>query len=164
MKQFLLYNLNLMDQRFDCERKWGVVFDAQGFGWSNIDFDFLHLLIKNFRHYMPWAVKYIIVYEIPWFLESIWKGVQVFIPEDGKRTLRVYNRKTISEQIALENIPKILGGLSDEEVVKVPQGCKPAEIVGQIELGLSKEDVIKIKKHFDKLIGADEKMKDLAIA
>lgn len=150
-----------MDQRYDRERSWGVVFDGQGFSWSNIDFDFLHLLIKNFRQYMPWAVKYIIVYEIPWYLESIWKGVQVFIPEDGKRILRVYNKKTITEQIPLENMPRILGGLSDEEVGKIPPGCRPAEIVGKVELGLEKEDVIKIKKHLEKIMGSDERVREL---
>lgn len=161
IRQFLLYNMDLMDQRFSSERCWGLVFDAQGFGWSNIDFDFLHLIIKVFRHYMPWTVKYIIVYEIPWVLESVWRGVQHFIPEDGKRILRVYNKKTITEVIEPENLPALLGGLNKEEYIRIPEGCKPADEVGKIELGLSSEDVNKIRKHLEKIISGDKEIRRL---
>uniref|UniRef100_T1JSN6 CRAL-TRIO domain-containing protein n=2 Tax=Tetranychus urticae TaxID=32264 RepID=T1JSN6_TETUR len=158
LRQFLIFFMDQMDQRFSRERSWGLVFDAQGFGWHNIDFDFLHLIIKILKYYMPWSVKYVIIYEIPWFLESIWKGVQHFIPEDGKRLIRVYNKKTIGETIDPMNMPQVIGGLSKENHIFIPEGVEPATVIGKIELGLNDEEVNRIKKHLAKL---DKEMGEL---
>lgn len=150
--------MDKMDQRFSRERSWGLVFDAQGFGWNNIDFDFLNLIIKILKYYMPWSVKYVVIYEIPWFLESIWKAAQHFIPEDGKRLIRVYNKKTIGETINPINMPKVIGGLSPDNHIIIPEGVEPATVIGKIELGLNDEDVYRIKKHLAKL---DKEMGEL---
>lgn len=153
IRQFLLYNMDLIDQRMAEERSWGMVFDGQGFTWQNIDFDFLHLIIKTLRNYMPWSVKYIIIYEIPRLLESVWRGVQKFIPEDGKKLVKVRNKQTISEFIEPSNIPKVIGGGSNEDFIKIPQGCKTCK-----EIGYVGNDMERIEKQFEKMIIADRNL------
>jgi len=102
---------------------------------------------------MPWSVKYIIVYEIPRLLESVWKGVQRFIPEDGKKLVKVRNKQTISEFIDPSNIPIAIGGVSTENFVKIPQGCKTCK-----EIGYVGDDMAKIEKQFEKMIIADRNL------
>lgn len=145
--------MDLIDRKQSRERSWGLVFDAQGFGWSNIDIDFLLLIIKVLRLYMPWSVKYIIVYEIPRLMESIWKGIQPLIPEDGKKFVKVCNRKSICDFIDPENMPAVVGGLCKEQFVQIPDGCKSAQ-----DAGYEGDDLVKVQKQFQRIMLSDKKL------
>lgn len=102
---------------------------------------------------MPCSVKYIIVYEIPRLLESIWRGIQPLIPEDGRKLVKVCNRKTICDIIDPENMPAVIGGLSKDDFIQIPENCKPAK-----EVGFVGDDAVKVQKQFEKIMLSDQKL------
>lgn len=150
IKQFVVYNMDLLDSQARKERGWAVVFDTQGAGVAQIDFDMLVFLFKTVKQYYPWGMKYVCVYELPWILHGAWKITQRLLPQDATRLFRFCNRKNITDLIDSHNLPDFMGGQCEKDYRLVPQGCRPAEQVAADEMGLTSEQVKSVKKHFDK--------------
>lgn len=150
IKQFVVYNMDRLDSSARKERGWAVVFDTQGAGVSQIDFDMLVFLFKTVKQYYPWGMRYVCVYELPWILTGAWKITQRLLPQDATRLFRFCNRHNISELIDPQNLPDFMGGQCDKDYRLVPEGCRPAEQVAADEMGLTAEQVKSVKKHFEK--------------
>lgn len=50
--------------------KCTIFFDMEGTGLSNMDLDFIKMIIETFKMYYPNALNYIIVYEMAWVLNG----------------------------------------------------------------------------------------------
>ncbi|RWS05941.1 Motile sperm domain-containing protein 2-like protein [Dinothrombium tinctorium] len=152
VKKFLVFNMEIMDTKLYKERSWGVVFDASGSSLSNVDFDLLLYLIKAVKYYYPWCLRYIIVYELPWFLEPAWKVAMLMVPEEGRRLFLLRNKNNITEVIKRENLPDFMGGSCARNYREVPEGARSAEEVAAIEMGLNQEEVEKIRSHYKEFL------------
>lgn len=90
------------------------------------------------------------MYELPWLLHSAWKITQNILPQDATRLFKFYDRNSIKELIDESDLPDFMDGTCTDDYRAVPDGCLSAEEIGQRELGLSADDVAKVKKHFEK--------------
>ncbi|RWS22579.1 Motile sperm domain-containing protein 2-like protein [Leptotrombidium deliense] len=156
VKKFLIYNMEILDRKIEKERGWGIVFDAQGSSVSNIDFNLLIFLIKTVKNYYTWALKYILVYELPWYLSGAWKLALALVPEEARNLFRLCYKNDIKDVINAENLPDFMGGTCKRNYREIPEGAKPAEEIGKLELGLTSDEVHKIKIHFEKYLCEEE--------
>lgn len=150
IKQFVVYNMDRLDSTARKERGWAVVFDTQGAGVAQIDFDMLVFLFKTVKQYYPWGMKYVCIYELPWILHGAWKITQRLLPQDATRLFKFCNKGNIEELIDPQNLPDFMGGECAEDYRSVPAGCRPAEEVASEEMGLTADQVKSVKKHFEK--------------
>jgi hypothetical protein len=159
IKQFVVFNMNQLDYEAKRERGWAVVFDTQGAGLAQVDFDMLIFLFKTVKQYYPWGMKYVCIYELPWILHGGWKITQKLLPQDATRLFKFFNRNNITELIDPENLPDFMGGSCEQDYCQVPEGCRPAEEVGEEEMGLTIDQVASVKKHFEKHFAEARKRK-----
>lgn len=152
IKQFIIYNMDKLDSMSMRERSWAVVFDTRGAGLSQIDFDMLIFLFRTIKQYYPWGMKYVCVYELPWLLQGGWKLTLKVLPEDATRLFRFCNKSNITELIAPENLPDFMGGSGAKDYREIPEGCRPSEEIGALEMGLTPDEVKTVKKHFEKFL------------
>ena len=150
IQRFVVYNMNKLDELGGRERSWAVLFDTRGAGIAQVDFDMLIFLVKTVKQYYPWGLKYVAIYELPWLLQGAWKITQNVLPEDATRLFKFYDRNSIKELIDVKDLPDFMDGECTDDYRAVPDGCQPAEVIGQKELGLSSQDVKKVIKHFEK--------------
>ena len=150
IKQFLVYNMYKLDVLGCRERSWAVVFDTRNAGWAQVDFDMLIFLFKTVKQHFPWGLKYVAIYELPWILQGGWKITQRLLPQDATRLFKFVSKDTITELIAPEHLPDFMDGTCEKDYREVPEGCEVAEIIAAKEMGLTPEEVAKVKKHFEK--------------
>ena len=149
IKQFVVFNMDRLDSTARKERGWAVVFDTQGAGVAQIDFEMLVFLFKTVKQYYPWGMKYVCIYELPWILQGAWKITQRLLPHDATRLFMYHNKNTISDLIERNSLPDFMGGDCKLDYRKVPEGCRSAEEVAAEEMGLSADEVKSVKKHFE---------------
>lgn len=159
IQQFIIYNINCLDFASKKERGWAVIFDTQGAGVAQIDFDMLIFLVRTVRQYYPWGMKYVCVYELPWILQGGWKITYKLLPQDATRLFRFYNQNNITELIDPENLPDFMGGTCVKDYCEVPEGARCAEEVAAEEYGMTPDEVASVKKHFEKHFAEIEKRK-----
>lgn len=148
IKQFVIYNMDRLDSCARKERGWAVVFDTQGAGVAQIDFDMLVFLFRTVKQYYPWGMKYVCVYELPLLLRGAWKITQRLLPQDATRLFRFHNRQSICQLIDPQHLPDFMGGTCAKDYREVPVGCRSAEQVAADEMGLTADQVNAVKRHF----------------
>src|SRR5687768_6971778 len=99
---------------------------------------------------MSRGLKYVAIYELPWLLQGAWKITQNLLPQDATRLFKFYNRDSIKQLIHPSDLPDFMDGTCGDDYRRVPDGCLGAETIGERELGLSAEQVQKVKQHFEK--------------
>jgi hypothetical protein len=154
IKQFVVYNMDKLDSSAGKERGWAVVFDTQGAGVAQIDFDMLLFLFRTVKQYYPWGMKYVCIYELPWILHGAWKITQRLLPQDAVQLFRFCNKNNITDLIDPENLPDFMGGECTKDYRAAPAGCRSAEEVASDEMGLTADQVKSVKKHFEKHFAA----------
>lgn len=83
------------------------------------------------------------------------------LPQDATKLFKFYNRDTIKELIDESNLPDFMDGTCTDDYRTVPAGCKTAEELGESELGLTADQVGKVKKHFAKYLTSDENRNEI---
>ena len=164
IKQFVVYHMDQLDNQAKKERGWAVVFDTQGAGVAQVDFDMLIFLFKTIKQYYPWGMKYVCIYELPWILYGGWKITQGLLPQDATRLFKFFNQNNINELIDPEELPDFMGGSCPRDYCSVPEGCRPAEEVGHEEMGLTADQVASVKKHFEKHFKEVEKRRQVTLS
>ena len=125
-----------------------IVFDCQDAGIGNADMDMLWFLISSMNKYYPKGLSYILVYELPWILNAVWKIARSWIPEEQRKLIKFANKEEIFDFIDKENLPDFLGGICPIDYRISPKGCPSAEDIAK-EKGLSEKEIEKIRKTFE---------------
>ncbi|XP_023302799.2 motile sperm domain-containing protein 2-like [Lucilia cuprina] len=101
--------------------KCTIFFDMEGTGLSNMDLDFIKMIIETFKMYYPNALNYIIVYEMAWVLNAAFKIVKALLPEKAVEILKVIKKKDINQYIDKDNCLTCWGGNDDYQFTFVPE-------------------------------------------
>ncbi|TMW52556.1 hypothetical protein DOY81_002381 [Sarcophaga bullata] len=101
--------------------KCTIFFDMEGTGLSNMDLDFIKMIIETFKMYYPNALNYIIVYEMAWVLNASFKIVKAFLPEKAVEILKVIKKKDINQYIDKDNCLVSWGGNDNYQFSFVPE-------------------------------------------
>ncbi|XP_054157655.1 motile sperm domain-containing protein 2-like [Oppia nitens] len=147
LKQFVIYTMNKVDVEVN-GNGMAIVFDCKDAGVSNVDMDMLWFLISSMNKYYPKGLSYILVYELPWILNAVWKIAKSWIPEEQRKLIKFANKDDIENYVDKQNLPDFLGGVCDREYRVVPKGCPTAEEVAK-NRGLTDKEIEKIRKIFE---------------
>ncbi|XP_077516224.1 motile sperm domain-containing protein 2-like [Amblyomma americanum] len=98
----LLYELNHVRLSF--------VLDLGESGYGNMDMELIGFLISLFKEYYPWALGFIMVYDMPWLFNTAWKVIKSWLPAEGLDRIKFVDRNTITNYISPENLPEYMGG------------------------------------------------------
>lgn len=150
LKQYIIYTLNKVDVEVD-GRGMAIVFDCQEAGIGNVDMDMLWFLISSMNKYYPKGLTYILVFELPWILNAVWKIAKGWIPEEQRKLIKFANKKEVFDFIDKENLPDFMGGICQKDYRIAPKGCPTAEEVAK-ERGFSDKVMEKIRETYEPLL------------
>lgn len=129
-----------------------MVFDCTGAGLANVDFDFARYMLDHFQQYYPsGSLKHLVAHEMPWILSTACKLLMSWMPADLRALIKFTTKETITELIAVDNLPYCLGGRSKRNYLQVPEGCRSA-VVHYRELGLSEKEIRAIEKKYKPMV------------
>ncbi|XP_046911517.2 motile sperm domain-containing protein 2-like [Dermatophagoides farinae] len=107
LKKFFIYQVEQIDR--DCDGK-GVtlVIDCSNIGVSNVDMDMLKFIVTSFSKYYPKLFDAIIIHQLPFLLQYIFKLIQTWLPEDDRKFFHMTNKKTLTDFIDQSQLPSFL--------------------------------------------------------
>ena len=106
------YFLERVD-REDSDGMVTIVFDCDGCGLINMDIDFVRYMIDVFKYYYPFVLNYILVMDMPWVLNAIWKIIKAWLPAVAVKKIKFVNKNTIDEFIPYDKKFVHWGGEDD---------------------------------------------------
>ncbi|KAH6938172.1 hypothetical protein HPB50_007344 [Hyalomma asiaticum] len=98
-----------------------VVFDCTDAGVSNVDMELVKFVVTVFKELYPWALGYIIVHNMPWILNAVWKIVKAMLPSEGVQRVIFSSKDSLLQYIDRRNLPKYMGG-EDNYVYQYQKG------------------------------------------
>ncbi|OTF76811.1 major sperm protein-like protein [Euroglyphus maynei] len=107
LKKFFIYQIEQIDR--NCDGK-GVtlVIDCSNIGIPNVDMDMLKFIVTSFSRYYPKLFDAIIIHQLPFLLQYIFKLVQTWLPEDDRKFFHMTNKKTLTDYIDKNQLPSFL--------------------------------------------------------
>ncbi|KAF7494180.1 Motile sperm domain-containing protein 2 [Sarcoptes scabiei] len=114
LKKFFLYQIEQIDQDAD-GKGVTLVIDCNKIGLNNLDLDLLKFIVTTFSKYYPKLFDAIIIHQLPFFLQYVFKLVQQWLPEDDRKFFHMTNEKTIWNHLVPERIPNFFRSLTKEK-------------------------------------------------
>lgn len=108
-RRFLVFWVEKLLYEFNHVRL-SFVLDLGESGYGNMDMELIGFLISLFKEYYPWALGFIMVYDMPWLFNTAWKVIKSWLPAEGVDRIKFVDRNTITEHISPENLPEYMGG------------------------------------------------------
>lgn len=155
VKKFLMHIVNKVDLEVDGNGTV-IVFDCSGAGYSNMDLDFLTFLISAGNSYFPVGLKYILVYELSWFLNAFRRIAMSLIPQSFLPLIKFANKNDITDYIPIDNLPDYMGGKCKRNYRFIPKGCTNVTKLA-IDNGYTDEDIERILPLFEPLLEEADK-------
>ncbi|XP_078683166.1 motile sperm domain-containing protein 2-like isoform X2 [Branchiostoma floridae x Branchiostoma belcheri] len=108
--RFLVFWLERLSTR-NPGKQMTILFDMIESGLGNMDMDFIRFLINCFKNYFPNKLAYLLVYEMPWILNTAWKIIKTWLPPDSVKKIKFVNRNEIQQYIAPDQLATRMGGM-----------------------------------------------------
>jgi len=90
--------------------KINLVFDLSGFGFPNMDYNLVTLLLKIFTEYYPETLGIALVVNSPWIFPTIWNVVKNWMDPNTSATTKFIQKDQIFDYIDQDQLPEDLGG------------------------------------------------------
>ena len=94
MKKMLIYILERLEKEED-GKKITIIFDSEGAGISNFDLEQVKFLIHVLISYYPNFVEKILVFEMPWILNTAWKIIKSILPPPAVARIKFVTKNNI---------------------------------------------------------------------
>lgn len=108
-RRYLVFWVEKLLYEMECVRL-SFVLDLAESGYGNMDMELIGFLISLFKEYYPWALGFIMVYDMPWLFNTAWKVVKSWLPAEGIDRIKFVDRNTITNYVSPENLPDYMGG------------------------------------------------------
>ena len=142
MKQYFAYIMDRVDNQVRKPRGWSLVFDCEGAGIENANFEMLFFAMEIIGKYFPMQPSYVIAYGIPWMLKPFIKMGLAMIPEEAMKLLKfVDSREDLMDIIPQEHLPDFLGGTGKQDYRSIPSNAQSCIEVGKRLFKLSEGEV-----------------------
>ena len=79
MKKMLIYILEKLDSE-EGGKRITIIFDSEAAGLGNFDLELVKFLIHVLINFYPNFVNKILVFEMPWILNTAWKMIKSLLP------------------------------------------------------------------------------------
>jgi hypothetical protein len=109
IKKILIYWLDRIE-REENGKKITMLFDMEGCGLSNMDMELIKYLINLFKHYYPYFLNYIIVYQMPWVLNAAFKVVKSLLPARAVECMKFVDKNTLKTVVTPDQALSCWGG------------------------------------------------------
>lgn len=134
LKRFFIYWLERLEREEKGE--WiTVFFDMCDTGMKNMDMEFIQYMINLFQNYYPWILNYIIVFEMPWLLNAMWKIIKSWLPPKSVQKIKFVDRKSISEFVTSDQCLTTWGGTDAYEYSFEPEMMSSSPSSGTVPNG-----------------------------
>jgi len=110
-KQIFVYLLERIER--ETGGKVTIVFDCQGAGVRNVEIEAIQFIMQVLIHGYPNLVRRIIVLEMPWVMNTVWRLVKSLLPGPAQDMIKFCSKANISEYIEPIGLPQELGGEDD---------------------------------------------------
>ena len=101
MKKMLIYILERLDKE-ETGKRITIIFDSESAGLSNFDLEQVKFLIHVLISYYPNFVEKILVFEMPWILNTAWKVIKSLLPPPAVARIKFVNKTSIKVPLYFE--------------------------------------------------------------
>jgi len=153
IKKYIAYLIDQENQRFERNETNGIciVFDCNGAGIMNVDIDLLQFIVTTLRDHYPYVLKSVVVNELPWILNYVFKLVMSWLPKEQQELLHLVSFKDLNQYIAADQLPDFMKGTNTAPYKECPKTAPSAEEVAQ-KLNIKKKDLEKLQNHLEPYI------------
>uniref|UniRef100_A0A1B0D6P0 Uncharacterized protein n=1 Tax=Phlebotomus papatasi TaxID=29031 RepID=A0A1B0D6P0_PHLPP len=110
VKRLLVYWVERVMYREEDLDQISVFFDLKDSGLSNMDMEYTRYIINLFKFYYPNSLNFIIIFEMPWILNTTFKIIKTLLPAKAVARMKFVNSKTLNEFVDESNMLTIWGG------------------------------------------------------
>lgn len=107
VKKYLAFLLDRVDRETKGDG-WALCFDCTDAGISNVDMELLKFVVQALTNYFVENCRYVLIYEMPWILSSIWKIVKSWLPQEQRDAVKFCNKKELSNFIENSQVPDFM--------------------------------------------------------
>lgn len=150
LKKYIVFLIEKENTRFEKNENNGIciVFDCNGAGITNVDLDLLSFIVSTLRDYYPMLLKSVVVNELPWILQYLFKLVQSWLPKEQQQVLHLVSQKDLNQYIASDQLPDFMNGTNDAPYRLCPKTAPAAEELAH-KLGIRKKELEKLLNHLE---------------
>jgi len=155
MKQFFAYTMDKVDNQVRKPRGWSLVFDCQGAGIENANFEFLFLAMSIIGQHFPMQPSYVLAYGIPWIMKGFVKMGLGMVPDEAMNLLRfVDSKEELFDIIPSDHVPDFMGGTAQQDYQCVPSGAQSCVEVGKRLFNLEEGEVKRLMEPLQYLLNS----------
>lgn len=107
VKKYMAFLLDRVDRETRGDG-WALCFDCVDAGISNVDMDLLKFVVQALTIYFVENCRYVLIYEMPWILSSIWKIVKSWLPAEQRDAVKFASKKELSSFIEEAELPDFM--------------------------------------------------------
>ncbi|XP_053210724.1 motile sperm domain-containing protein 2-like [Panonychus citri] len=126
LRQYVIHLLDKMDS-FTNGNGIGMIFDLTGASTSSIDWTFLKYFTDTGTNYFPYSIKYVLIYNLPWYLNAIQKVALSLVPKENMGIIKFGKGPQIFDYVDENNLPDFLGGSCTRDYRYSPKGAPKLE-------------------------------------
>lgn len=111
-------------ERLERQNKGDMItlfFDMSDTGLSNMDMDYTKYLISLFKMYYPFFLNYILIFEMPWILNTAFKIIKSWLPEKAVKKINFVNKSNLKNFVEPKYSLSCWGGQDSYEFSFVPE-------------------------------------------
>ncbi|XP_054166034.1 motile sperm domain-containing protein 2-like [Oppia nitens] len=143
MKKFFIYQIEKIDF-FNDGKGVTLILDCTAIGIGNLDLDLLQFIVTSFSSYYPKLFDAILIHELPYLLQYVFKLVQSWLPEDDQKFFHLTQKKNLNNFVSDQQLPDFMNGTNPDSYTIVPQNVvKAMDLV--LRIGLKTKDAQKLK-------------------
>ncbi|XP_022110139.1 motile sperm domain-containing protein 2-like isoform X2 [Acanthaster planci] len=109
VKQYIAFWLNKMESEAMGEDVV-ILMDMTNAGMANMDMDVVKFMITCFELYFPALVGIMLVYDMHWVLNAIWKVIEKLLSQESREHIKFVRGPAIHDFITPEQLPLYMGG------------------------------------------------------
>lgn len=94
-------------------KKVTLIFNMSQCGLSNMDMEFVKVIINCFKFYFPNMLGYMLVFEMSWLLQAAWKIIKSWLSEAAVRKIKFVTKSDITDYISPSQLLTMFGGVDD---------------------------------------------------
>lgn len=107
VKKYLAFLLDRIDRETRGDG-WALCFDCTDAGISNVDMELLKFVVQALTNYFVENCRYVLIYEMPWILSSIWKIVKSWLPQEQRDAVKFANKKELGSFVEESQVPDFM--------------------------------------------------------
>lgn len=104
VKKYMAFLLDRVDRETRGDG-WSLCFDCTDAGISNVDMEMLKFVVQVLTNYFVENCRYVLIYDMPWILSSIWKIVKSWLPQEHRDAVKFASKKEMSSFVKDSELP-----------------------------------------------------------